>query len=260
MDDYQRLHPDSFWRIPGRPEWVDETAHLGPLTQYEAAQKIMNEWRRWANEMERKFRLVLRHAKSLDIPDDVYIGFIRMVAHHPARPEIPSIEDIQKCSTDEEFPVPLFELNMAWETYADVIETTYREMARELSWRKFDWSDGDLGLGELSLTDDAISTDINNVRSILTHMLGPGRSFGTVSDIARRRPSALSNNNPRRILERYRNAYLSQQRAVNQEVERLRIESLSIRDRGMEDEDSRASQIEEIEDKVQDMSIEDREM
>ena len=191
--------------LPRPPKWNTKSI-LEPnsVSAINAARTMSNGWNGWADRAEVVLRIMHRQSESLDLTDEDYIALIRLVSQHLPRPDISPGETFENGPehADAEMPrIPLFELHMRWEAFADVLDTTYTEFAKELSRHKvrpggvqemMELGGGDLSLSQLSLTaGPSTGTYLN---SILGSMLGPGRSFHTasVSRNDQKQPTMLS--------------------------------------------------------------------
>ena len=201
---------------------------------------IMSEWNLWADRADNAFRNMYNQSCLLEATDDIYIGFIDKISKCPDRPGIASGETYEngpEHGCQDVVRIPLFELCMSWETYADTLEDMYTEIAGLFSQCKEDRGNGNLDLAAMSLTYRP-PTD-NSAKGYLGYMLGPGGSFHRVSNTFVGTPASShidtevqqgrvidSQNHHRRRL---------QGRTAAPNVESVRIQDLRIEDKEMED-------------------------
>lgn len=158
--------------------------HVSPFA---VAKQITNAWNKWTDGAEAVLRKINDLTEDLDVTEDEYINFIKLFSTHPPRPEMPDEADFddQPVQVLIGFPlIPLIGLHRRWETFADKLEEIHHGMARELSRCKIRpggkqemmiGDEGDLGLSQMSLS--ACQTTRTHLKSVLTSMLGPEKSF-----------------------------------------------------------------------------------
>ena len=138
-----------------------------------AIKDIMDTWNAWANCVEKVFQQMGDQTADLDISEDEYISFVRMLASHPARPTRQPLEDITEHEVYFMKTMPyryLTHLHGLWVNYADKLEQTYVGMAAEL------------GRCNLLASPFETSSTRRQLHGILCSMLGPGRLFHRLAD------------------------------------------------------------------------------
>ena len=244
MNYYQSaesIGPHSIPRLGRRPAWDFQSIIRPEITSArDAAMAITSEWNMWADRTEIAFRNLYSQSYRLEVTDQDYMGFIHMISEHPARPELASGETYENShdDADQDFGrVPLIELHMSWESYADALEETYMEIVRRLSQYKEDWCNGDLSLATMSLTPGP--SESGSVRGVLGLMLGPGRSFHRGSEKTYRKPTSSQMDTEvqqERVVKCSNQNYDSLQGGTAaQAIENVRIQDLCIKDQEMED-------------------------
>lgn len=170
--------------LPKRPEWSADEILKPPSNSRKAVlEEFLHAWTQWANEVDNIFRQMSEQADELRATEEDLIKFIQMVSNHPARPTLHGIKYFQK----GEYPLTkefvhniLAKFHVRWNDFADKVERTYTDMAKDLgecrSWLSSKSDSGaDFGISNLSLTTGP-STRVQ-LQSILRSMLGPERVF-----------------------------------------------------------------------------------
>ena len=149
----------------------------------EATKDVMDTWNAWANCVEKVFQQMGDQTAYLEISEDEYIGFVRMLASHPARPTRQPLEDITEHEVYFMKTMPyryLTHLHGLWVSYADKLEKTYVTMAAEL------------GRCNLLSSPFEPSSTKRQLHDILRSMLGPGRPFYRLADTHAQEVTALA--------------------------------------------------------------------
>ena len=173
MDSLSISDPRRVPALPLRPSWLAEEAMNRKGSVSGAIKDIMDTWNAWANCVEKVFQQMGDQTADLDISEDEYISFVRMLASHPARPTRQPLEDITEHEVCFMKTMPyryLTHLHGLWVNYADRLEKTYVDMAAEL------------GRCNLLASPFETSSTRRQLHGILCSMLGPGRLFHRLAD------------------------------------------------------------------------------
>ncbi|KAM0793934.1 hypothetical protein BDR22DRAFT_54898 [Usnea florida] len=173
MDSLSISDPRRVPALPLRPSWLAEEAMNRKRTISEATKDVMDTWNAWADCVEKVFQQMGDQTADLDIAEDEYISFVRMLASHPARPTRQPLEDITEHEVYFMKTMPyryLTHLHGLWVNYADKVEKTYVSMAAEL------------GRCNLLASPFEPSSTQRQLQGILRSMLGPGRPFHRLAD------------------------------------------------------------------------------
>ena len=183
MDSLTISDPRRVPALPLRPSWLAEEAMNRKKTVTEATKDVMDTWNAWANCVEKVFQQMGDQTAYLDISEDEYISFVRMLASHPARPTRQPLEDItehERCFMKTMPYRYLTHLHGLWISYADKLEKTYVTMATEL------------GRCNLLCSPFEPSSTKRQLHDILRSMLGPGRPFHRLPDMHAQEVTALA--------------------------------------------------------------------
>ena len=173
--------------LPQRPQWSADEALKDPHNSRKAAlEGFVQTWNQWASEVDNIFRQMSEQADELGATEEALIKFIQMFSNHPARPTLHGIQCFQKEGiplTKEFVHNILAKFHVRWNDFADKVERTYTEMAKDLgecrSWLSNKSANGtDFGISNLSLTTGPSTR--TQLQSILRSMLGPERVFQAV--------------------------------------------------------------------------------
>ena len=183
MDSLSISDPRRVPALPMRPSWLAEEAMNRKGNISESTKDVMDTWNAWASCVEKVFQQMGDQTAYLDISEDEYISFVRMLASHPARPTRQPLEDITEHERYFMKTMPyryLTHLHGLWVSYADKIEKTYVTMAAEL--------------GRCNLLDSPFepSSTKRQLHGILRSMLGPGRPFHRLADTHAQEVTALA--------------------------------------------------------------------
>lgn len=173
--------------LPKRPEWsADELLKTPSNSRKAVTEAFVHTWNQWANEVDNIFRQMSEQADELGATEEDLIKFIQMFSNHPARPTLDGMKYFQVEGTPltKEFVhnIPA-KFHVRWNDFADKVERTYTDMAKDLgecrSWLSSKSASGaEFGISSLSLTTGP-STRVQ-LQSILRSMLGPERVFQAV--------------------------------------------------------------------------------
>lgn len=159
--------------LPLRPSRLAEEAMNREADIVGSTEDLMDTWNAWADCVERIFQQIGDQTKDLEVSDETYISFVRMIAAHPARPTPWPLENM----TEYEHWLMktmsgkyLAHLHTLWTAYADKLEGTHYTMAAELRRCNL-----------LSSPFETTSTR-GPLHGILRSMMGPGRSFQGFTD------------------------------------------------------------------------------
>ena len=183
MDSLSISDPRRVPALPLRPSWLVEEAMNRKGSISGAIKDIMDTWNAWANCVEKVFQQMGDQTADLDISEDEYISFVRMLASHPARPTRQPLEDITEHEVYFMKTMPyryLTHLHGLWVNYADKLEETYVGMAAEL------------GRCNLLASPFETSSTRRQLHGILCSMLGPGRPFHRLADTHAQEVTALA--------------------------------------------------------------------
>lgn len=173
--------------LPKRPGWSADELLKAPCNSRKAVlEGFVRTWHQWANEVDNNFRLMSEQADELGATEEDLIKFIQIFSNHPPRPILHGMKYFQiepQPLTKEFVHNILAKFHVRWNDFADKVEGTYKEMAKDLgecrSWLSGKSANGpDFGISKLSLTTGP-STRVQ-LQSILRSMLGPERVFQAV--------------------------------------------------------------------------------
>ena len=183
MDSLSISDPRRVPALPMRPSWLAEEAMNRKESISEATKDVMDTWNAWADCVDKVFQQMGDQTADLDISEDEYISFVRMLASHPARPTRQPLVDITEHERYFMRAMPyryLTHLHGLWVSYADKLEKTYVTMAAEL--------------GRCSLLSSPFepSSTKRQLHDILRSMLGPVRPFHRLADTHAQEVTALA--------------------------------------------------------------------
>lgn len=94
MDSLGISDPRRVPALPLRPSWLAEEAMNRKRNISEATKDVMDTWNAWADCVEKVFQQMGDQTAYLDVSEDEYISFVRLLASLPARPTRQPLEDI----------------------------------------------------------------------------------------------------------------------------------------------------------------------
>ena len=168
--------------MPPRPRMGINLAEILNDTNMHCVMSVMRLWDDWTDAVDNNFRRMIDLAKYLEVSKDMYMDFIRIFAHHPARPDTPSEGEMEQALREsilETRRAAITSLWVQWERHADILQDTHSEVSRQLVHCAFKPGARESmqdGLAGLDLSRLTLSTNEPELQAILASMLGgPGR-------------------------------------------------------------------------------------
>lgn len=174
MDFLDTSDPRRVAALPLRPSWLwlEDEATKRKANIIEATEDLVYTWNTWADYIERILQQASDQTKDLEVSDETYISFIRLIAAHSRRPS--------RWHKDIITEYAYWYLHDLWSEYANMLERTHRTMAAELSRCNL-----------LSCPFESTSTT-GRLHGILRSMVGAGGWFPGLDDRRGHETNAVS--------------------------------------------------------------------